>query len=100
MMANGQLTEQVSGTEQVQSEDTPERIILDVAEKMGIANLKPKQLEAISAFLSGRDVFVSLPTGYGKSIIFALLPPIFNRIRGMNSKHTLTHLLHCASRLQ
>ncbi|XP_065917561.1 ATP-dependent DNA helicase Q1-like [Dysidea avara] len=84
MMANGQLTEQVSGTEQVQSEDTPERIILDVAEKMGIANLKPKQLEAISAFLSGRDVFVSLPTGYGKSIIFALLPPIFNRIRDCN----------------
>ncbi|XP_065917244.1 ATP-dependent DNA helicase Q1-like [Dysidea avara] len=84
MMANGQLTEQVSGTEQVQSEDTPERTILDVAEKMGIANLKPKQLEAISAFLSGRDVFVSLPTGYGKSIIFALLPPIFNRIRDCN----------------
>ena len=85
MMANRQLTEQVSGTQQVLSGDTSERIILDVAEKMGIANLKPKQFQAISAFLSGRDVFVSLPTGYGKSIIFALLSAIFSRIRGMNS---------------
>jgi len=57
-------------------------IIHDVAEQMGIHSLKPKQLEAISAFLSGKDVFVSLPTGYGKSIIFALLPAVFNRIRG------------------
>ena len=58
-------------------------IIHDVAEQMGIQSLKPKQLEAISAFLSGKDVFVSLPTGYGESIIFALLPAVFNRIRGM-----------------
>ena len=64
---------------------TKERIILDVGEKMGIVNLKPKQFQVISAFLSGRDVFVSLPTGYDKSIIFVLLPAIFNRIRGMNS---------------
>ena len=56
MMANGRLTEQISGTQQVLSGDTPERIIRDVAEKMGIANLKPKQFQAISAFLSGRDV--------------------------------------------
>jgi len=57
-------------------------IIHDVAEQMGIHSLKPKQLEAISAFLSEKDVFVSLPTGYGKSIIFTLLPAVFNRIRG------------------
>jgi len=36
---------------------------------MGIQGLKSKQLEAIKAFVSGKDMFVSLPTGYGKSYI-------------------------------
>ncbi|XP_065901618.1 ATP-dependent DNA helicase Q1-like [Dysidea avara] len=62
-----------------------ESMIDDVAHQMGINRLKPKQMEAITVFLSGRDVFVALPTGYGKSIIFALLPAIFNRIKGCNS---------------
>ena len=35
--------------------------------------LKEKQVEAIQSFLSGHDVFVSLPTGYGKSVIYAIL---------------------------
>ena len=59
-----------------------ESVIQDVAQQIGISRLKPKQMEAILAFLSGKDVFVTLPTGYGKSIIFALLPAVFNRIRG------------------
>lgn len=36
--------------------------------------LKDKQVIALEAILSGLDVFVSLPTGYGKSIIYALFP--------------------------
>ena len=39
---------------------------------MGIVEgLKPKQMEAIESFVSGKDTFVALPTGYGKSLIFA-----------------------------
>ena len=49
---------------------------------MGIASLKLKQEEAILSFLDGKDTFVSLPTGYGKSLIYALLPLIFDNIRG------------------
>ena len=30
---------------------------------MGISSLKTKQQEAIKAFMNGKDVFVSLPTG-------------------------------------
>ena len=41
-------------------------------------NLKPKQLEAVVKFCSGNDMFVSLPTGYGKSIIYAILPSVFD----------------------
>ena len=44
--------------------------------------LKPKQLEAIVAFCEGQDVFVSLPTGFGKSVIYAILPLIFDYIKG------------------
>ena len=44
--------------------------------------LKEKQYEAIEGFCSGNDVFVSLPTGYGKSLIFAVLPLVFDKMRG------------------
>ncbi|XP_065898784.1 ATP-dependent DNA helicase RecQ-like [Dysidea avara] len=52
------------------------------SQRMGIQGLKPKQLEAIEAFVSGKDTFVSLPTGYGKSIIFAMLPLLFDFLFG------------------
>ena len=44
--------------------------------------LKEKQREALLRFCLGRDVFVSLPTGYGKSMIFGLLPMVFNILNG------------------
>ena len=35
-----------------------------------ISQLKDKQEEAILMFACGKDTFVSLPTGYGKLLIF------------------------------
>ena len=32
--------------------------------------VKPKQMEALCHVLNGHDVLVSLPVGYGKSLIF------------------------------
>ena len=52
------------------------------ANEIGIASLKAKQLEAITSFVAGQDTFVSLSTGYGKSVIYALLPLVFDRILG------------------
>lgn len=40
-------------------------------------NLKPKQVQCLEAIYSGRDVVAVLPTGYGKSLIFHLLPSLF-----------------------
>ena len=59
-------------------------IIAECAQSLGYDSLKPKQVEAIQSFVSGHDTFVSLPTGYGKTVIFALLPLVFNKIRGMS----------------
>ena len=41
---------------------------------LGFANLKPEQHRAIVELVRGRDTFVSLPTGYGKSLIYQVLP--------------------------
>ena len=46
-------------------------------------------MEIIIAFVGGRDVFVSLPTGYGKSIVYASLPFIFDSIKGNFVLYTL-----------
>ena len=43
---------------------------------VGIKALKPLQRDAIRTFVGGRDVFVSLPTGFGKSLCYAFLPTV------------------------
>ena len=55
--------------------------VLKVAEKLQIA-VKDKQMDAIVSFMLGNDVFVSLPTGYGKSLIYAMLPMAFDLYKG------------------
>ena len=56
--------------------------IAEVTRLMKLKSLKSKQAESLQAFVSGRDTFVALPTGYGKSIIFAVLPLLFDMILG------------------
>ena len=51
-----------------------EQIVSDAGEKIGYPDLKDEQRKAVAAFIQGKDVFVSLPTGSGKSLCFALLP--------------------------
>ena len=51
-------------------------------EDLGISCLKDNQTEAILSFINGNDTFVSLPTGYGKSIIYGLLPFLFGKMKG------------------
>ena len=51
--------------------------------KAGLVELKEEQRECLQRFLEGHDVFGSLPTGYGKSLIYGLLPESFNYIRGI-----------------
>ena len=56
------------------------------AERLGLRALKQKQTESIKAFLSGNDVFVTVPTGYGKSIVYGILPFAFDFMKGKLSQ--------------
>ena len=51
-----------------------EEIIKRACERLKVSSPKAFQIEAISALLLGKDVFLSYPTGSGKSLVFQALP--------------------------
>ena len=57
-----------------------------VCEVFNVASLYPEQEECLKAICDGKNVYASLPTGYGKSLIFYAIPIIadvmFDRPRG------------------
>ena len=65
-----------------QTSDRIKQTIVAVAETLGFPSLKEKQLEALVSFAFGKDTLISLPTGYGKSIIYGLLPSLFDKLKG------------------
>ncbi len=51
--------------------------------------LRPKQQEAVVSFIRGSDVFVSLPTGSGKSLCYSILPWAFDTLRGRSKAQSI-----------
>jgi len=49
--------------------------------EMGYSKLRANQEAVVRHFMSGRDVFVSLPTGSGKSLCYCILPRVFDKLR-------------------
>ena len=60
-----------------------DELLDESAKALGLCTLKTCQIEAVTTFLSGQDVFVALPTGYGKSIIYGILPLMYDKLTGM-----------------
>ena len=58
-------------------------IAVESAQRLGYVTLKDEQLEAIVTFVQGNDCFIALPTGYGKSAIYGVLPYVFDIMKGM-----------------
>ena len=53
-----------------------------VASKFKLSSLNTHQKRAISEVSKrGKDVFVNLPTGYGKPLIYRALPTVFDALR-------------------
>ena len=51
---------------------------------LGYNSIKPEQELALLSFMRGHDVFVSLPTSYGKSLCCAALPGAFAKLLKKN----------------
>ena len=45
-----------------------------IARHFNIENLLEEQQKSLREFLEGHDIFVNLPTGFGRSLIFQCLP--------------------------
>ena len=78
---------QLRGSSEIDSPSTFTKVAIESAiaralNDMKLTSLKPKQFEAVYSFMSGHDTFVSLPTGYGKSIIYGVLPKAFDFLFG------------------
>ena len=56
-----------------------EEALVSALHRLGFDTLRKEQDRVVKAFISGQDVFAALPTGYGKSLCFALLPYVFDR---------------------
>ena len=59
------------------------------AQNLGYDSLKQHQMDVVLALAAGRDVFAVLPTGYGKSICYACLPVMFDRLDFIKSNHSI-----------
>ena len=53
---------------------------------LGLCGLKElKEKQKALAFINGNDVFASLPTGYGKSINYGILPLVYETLKSKKS---------------
>ena len=50
------------------------KLISDAGNQLGFVNLKDKQVEVITSFVNGNEVFAHLPTRYSKSICYVIMP--------------------------
>ena len=64
------------------SEDKWKEAFEAVKPQFELTDLLPEQQEAIKAFFKGKNVFVNLPTGFGKSLIFQSLPIVADIVSG------------------
>ncbi len=91
-----------TATPEVMSARFPESAIKEAVVKaasdLGYKELYPKQDLVVGEFILGNDVFVCLPTGFGKSLCYCILPRTFDYLKGGHDVST-QHLVVIVSPL-
>ena len=72
--------------------DVVRGVITEAVQALGYRLSTREQLLVTEQFVSGRDVFVSLPTGSGKSVCYGCLPLVFDKLRDDGDHHSLRKL--------
>ena len=80
----------------VESDDGVSDINRASASSLGYAEIRFLQETAVRAFVTGSDVFLSIPTGGGKSLCYAVLPRVFDMLRGNDTPQSLVILVNPA----
>ena len=63
--------------------DLPEALDRSLLPFPGVKSLKAEQRLVIEKVVHGGDVFAQLPTGFGKSLTFQILPPLWKCLKSM-----------------
>ena len=71
-----------------------QKCLKKAALSLGFESLKQEQYEAVTELLRGKDVFVNLPTGFGKSLIYQVLPICAREILSLVGKGENVGLLN------
>ena len=69
--------------------DVVRGVITEAVQALGYRLPTREQLLVTEQFVSGRDVFVSLPTGSGKSVCYGCLPLVFDKLRDDGDHHSI-----------
>ena len=56
--------------------------VMDAGRRLGY-EMRPRQQEVVLTFLKGKGVFVSLPTGSGKSLCFGFYHGLLTKSKGI-----------------
>ena len=57
-------------------------------------SMKEKQVDAIVSILNGNNTMCVLPTGYGKSLVFTLLPLLLDEVSS-NNHDSIFRQIYC-----
>ena len=79
MLLLDHIAERHVTSEQQNRKINMEALMIEAVRCLGF---QTKQKEATVEFVSRKDVFILLPTGYGKSVYYATIPLIFDQLRG------------------